>query len=107
MKKKLSIEDLMVNGKKVRMRVDFNVPLDKDGNITDDSRIVAALPSINYVRDHGGSLILMSHLGRPKGKPNSERSLAPCARRLSELLGIRVVMAHDCVGEKVEALARS
>ena len=75
---KLSIKDLKVSGKKVLMRVDFNVPLE-NGQITDDSRIRASLPSIRYVLDHGGSLILMSHLGRPKDKPVPEFSLKPCA----------------------------
>lgn len=87
------------------MRVDFNVPMDKQGNITDDSRIQAALPSINYVLEHGGSLVLMSHLGRPKDTVVPEMSLKPCAERLSELLHKPVQMAPDCVGHAVEALA--
>lgn len=106
--KKLSIKDLVVNGKKVLMRVDFNVPLDKDGKITDDTRIVASLPSINYVLDRGGSVILMSHLGRPKGKVVPQMSLAACAHRLSDLLGgARVIMAPDCIGPNVETLAKN
>ncbi len=83
------------------MRVDFNVPLDQDGNITDDKRIVGALPSIQKVIEDGGRLILMSHLGRPKGKVNPAFSLAPAAKRLSELLGMPVTMASDCIGNKV------
>jgi len=88
------------------MRVDFNVPQDKEGMITDDSRIKASLPSIKYVLDNGGSLILMSHLGRPKGEPNSEFSLKPVAERLGELLGCEVMMASDCIGPEVEQTAR-
>ncbi len=92
MAQKLSIKDLKVDGKRVLMRVDFNVPLDAKGEITDDSRIRASLPSIRYILDHGGSLVLMSHLGRPKDKPSPEFSLKPCAKRLSELLGLEVKM---------------
>lgn len=100
---KLKLKDLDVKGKRVLMRVDFNVPMEK-GKITDDSRIRAALPSIEYVLNHGGSLILMSHLGRPKG-PDKELSLAPCAKRLSELLKKDVEMAPNCVGPEVEKMA--
>jgi len=102
---KLLITDLEVKGKKVLMRVDFNVPLDVERRITDDTRIVAALPSINYVLDHGGSVILMSHLGRPKGKKQPEFSLAPCATQLSHLIGHEVKMAPNCVGSEVDTLA--
>lgn len=89
------------------MRVDFNVPLDDQGNITNDKRIVEALPSIKKVVESGGRLILMSHLGRPKGKIVAELSLAPVAKRLSELLDTDVVMAGDCIGTEVmqQALA--
>lgn len=87
------------------MRVDFNVPMEK-GKITDDSRIKAAIPSIEYVLHHGASLILMSHLGRPKG-PDPALSLAPCAKRLSELLKQPVPIAPDCVGPEVEKMAAS
>ncbi len=104
MTSKLSIRDLSIKDKRVLMRVDFNVPQDKEGNITDDSRIVASLPSIKYVLDHGGSLVLMSHLGRPKDKRVPELSLAPCAKRLSELLQKPVVMAPDCIGEEVKKI---
>jgi phosphoglycerate kinase len=103
---KLSLTKLPVQNQRVLMRVDFNVPLNDDGTIADDSRIQAALPSIRYVLDHGGSLILMSHLGRPKGKPSPKASLAPCAKRLSELLNRPVAMAPDCVGPAVEAMAK-
>lgn len=88
------------------MRVDFNVPIDPQGHITDDSRIVATLPSIRYALEHGASLILMSHLGRPKGNKVPELSLAPCAKRLSELLKQPVGMAQDCIGSEVEALTQ-
>jgi len=102
---KLSLSDIDVKGKKVLMRVDFNVPIDSKGNITDDSRIKASLPSIQYVIDQGGSLILMSHLGRPKNGFSKEFSLSPCAKRLSELLQREVIMAPDCIGDKVLSLA--
>ncbi len=101
----LSIRDLDLNGKRVFMRVDFNVPLAAGGQeITSDKRIRASLPSIQYALDHGAGVVLASHLGRPKGKPNPEMSLAPCATRLSELIGKAVVMAPDCVGPAVAAL---
>ena len=104
---KLTLRDLGLNHKKVLMRVDFNVPFKKDGSIADDTRIREAIPSIRYVLQHGGSLILMGHLGRPKGKFDAKASLAPCAKRLSELLGQPVEMASDCIGPSVEKLARS
>ncbi len=103
---KLSIKDLDLKNKKVLMRVDFNVPLNDDGTIADDSRIKASLPSIRYVIDHDGSLILMSHMGRPKGKKDPKLSLKNCAIRLSELLNTDVIMAPDCIGEDVEELAK-
>ncbi|MBJ7448834.1 MAG: phosphoglycerate kinase [Parachlamydiales bacterium] len=102
---KLRLQDLSVKGKKVLMRVDFNVPQDDQGKITDDSRILAALPSIHYVLEHGGSLVLMSHLGRPNGQKNEKYSLAPVAKRLSELLKKHVLMAPDCTGIEVQRLA--
>lgn len=103
MVEKLSIVDLPLAGHRVLMRVDFNVPLDKEGKITDDTRIMAALPSIQYILDHGGSLVLMSHLGRPKG-PTRELSLKPCGERLGQLLGRTVLMAPDSVGDTVAAM---
>lgn len=104
---KLTIWDVDIKGKKVLMRVDFNVPLDEGLSITDDTRIQAALPTIEYTLGKGGKVILMSHLGRPKGKVVGSLSLKPVARRLSELLGQEVKMAPDCVGEEVEAMAQS
>jgi phosphoglycerate kinase len=105
---KKTVADIDVKGKKVLMRCDFNVPLDDDCNITSDDRIVKALPTIKKILGGGGALILMSHLGRPKGKKEEKLSLAPVARRLSELLGQDVIFADDCIGpqagEKAGAL---
>ncbi len=103
---RLPLKDLPLKGKKVLIRVDFNVPIDKNAMITDDSRIIESLPTIKYVLEQGGFPILMSHLGRPKGKPATEFSLYPCAKRLSLLLGRPVIMAPDCVGPKVEELVK-
>ena len=100
---KLRISDLDLSGKRVFIRVDFNVPL-SDGRITDDTRIEAALASIRYVMDKRGKLILASHLGRPKGKPEPKYSLRPVAVRLSELLKKTVLFAPDCVGPEVEKM---
>ena len=102
---KATVRDVDVRGKRVLMRVDFNVPLDDAGRISDDTRIRAALPTIQYLLDHGASIVLMSHLGRPKGKPETRYSLRPVAERLSELLGRPVQMAGDCVGPEVERQA--
>lgn len=104
---KKTLADIDLKGKKVLMRADFNVPLDDQGKITDDSRITAALPSIKHITEKGGKLILMSHLGRPKGEVKPEFSLAPVAERLSELLKKEVKKADDCVGESVTALTES
>jgi len=102
---KLSIRDLNLKNKTVFIRVDFNVPLAPGGQeITSDKRIRASLPTIQYALDHGAGLILASHLGRPKGKPNPEMSLKPAAVRLAELLGRPVKMAPDCVGPEVEKM---
>ncbi|MGH7178522.1 MAG: phosphoglycerate kinase [Tepidisphaeraceae bacterium] len=101
-----TVADVHVKSKRVLMRVDFNVPLE-NGRITDDRRIVQALPSVRSVIDRGGRLILMSHLGRPKSGPELTLSLRPCAERLSNLLGIPVQFAPDCIGPEVEKLARS
>ena len=95
---KKTIEDIEVSGKKVLVRCDFNVPLDGD-KITDETRIVAALPTIQYLLDHNAAVILTSHLGRPKGEFNMKYSLAPVAARLSEKLGKTVVLAKDVIGE--------
>src|SRR3954471_19397344 len=101
----LSIRDLDLAGKRVFIRVDFNVPLAPGGQeITSDKRIRASLPTIQYALDHGAGLVLASHLGRPKGKPNLEMSLKPVAARLAEVLGKPVAMAPDCVGPAVEAM---
>ncbi len=101
----LSIKDLDLAGKRVFIRVDFNVPLAAGGReITSDKRIRASLPTIKYALEKGAGLILASHLGRPKGKPNPEMSLKPIAAKLSELLGKPVAMAPDCVGPAVEAM---
>jgi phosphoglycerate kinase len=100
---KLTIRNLDVSSKEVLMRVDFNVPL-KDGSITDDTRIQAALPSIRHLLAGGAKLVLCSHLGRPKGGPDAKYSLAPAAVRLGELLGQAVKLAPDCVGAETEAL---
>lgn len=99
---KKTIEDVDVKGKKVLVRVDFNVPLNDKQEITDETRIKAALPTIKYLVDHGAKVILMSHLGRPKGEVKKEYSLAPVAKRLEELLGTKVVFADDCVGPDAE-----
>ena len=102
---KLSIRDLDLRNKTVFIRVDFNVPLAPGGQeITSDKRIRASLPNIRYALDHGAGVILASHLGRPKGKPNPEMSLKPVAKRLAELLGMEVKMAPDCVGAEVEKM---
>lgn len=99
------LTDLDVAGKRVLVRVDFNVPQDGEGGITDDNRMRAALPTIQYLIRHRAGVILMSHLGRPKGKVNPKYSLAPVARHLEELLGQPVAFAADCVGPEAEAAA--
>ena len=102
---KMTIEDVQVSGKKVLVRCDFNVPLDAEGNITDETRINAALPTIRYLLDNGAAVILCSHLGRPKGEYNMKYSLAPVAKRLSEKLGFEVKLAKDVVGPDAKKLA--
>ncbi len=100
---KMTIEDVNVTGKRVLVRVDFNVPLTEDGKVADDKRIVAALPTIQYLLDHKAKVILCSHLGRPKGKVDPQFSLAPVGERLSELLpDVRIWMADDVIGESAK-----
>lgn len=101
---KKSVEDITVKDKKVLVRCDFNVPLDDNGNITDDKRITESLPTIKYLLSHDAKVILTSHLGRPKGEFNPKFSLAPVAVRLSELLGCDVKMAKDVIGDDAQAL---
>ena len=102
---KKTIEDINVKGKRVLVRCDFNVPLNEKGKITNDNRIVAALPTIKYLMEHGARVIFCSHLGRPKGEFKPEFSLKPVAARLSELLGREVPLAEDVVGPSAHALA--
>lgn len=104
---KKTIKDVSLDGKKVFVRADFNVPLDDKQQITDDTRIVKTLPTIQYLLDHNSAVILASHLGRPKGEAKPEFSLRPVAARLSELLGRTVQMAPDCVGPETEKMAKS
>lgn len=105
---KLSIENVDFQNKRVLMRVDFNVPLDSNLNITNDQRIKAALPSINYILEHGAkALILMSHLGRPDGQVVAKHSLKPVGERLGQLLGRPVSFLNDCIGADVEAACSS
>ena len=104
---KLSLRDLDIRGKKILMRVDFNVPLNKEGLIGDDTRIVLALPSIHYILKQGASLILMSHFGRPKGTVISQFSLKPCQKKLAFLLQKEVKFAPDCIGEQGRNIAKN
>ena len=104
---KKTIEDISPKGKRVLVRCDFNVPMDDNGNITSDKRIVAALPTVKYLIEQGARVILCSHLGRPKGEVNPKFSLAPVAKRLAELLGKEVKMATDVIGESAKALSAS
>src|SRR5574344_1988875 len=101
---KKCIKDVDVKGKKCLVRVDYNVPLDENNNITDDNRITATLPTINYLIEQGAKVILMSHLGRPKGQFNAKYSLKPVAERLSQLLGQKVQIADDVIGESAKKL---
>jgi len=103
---KLSIRDLDLAGKRVFLRVDFNVPLD-GARVTDDTRIRETLPTLKLAQEKGGRLVLASHLGRPKGKPDAKYSLAPVAAKLTELLGSKVQFAADCVGAEAEAMSES
>src|SRR4030065_1844283 len=97
-----TVDQIELKGKRVFIRVDFNVPQDEKNNITDDSRILLSLPTIRFVSDAGGKVILASHLGRPKGKKDPKFSLAPVAERLSQLFGKKVALAMDCIGEEVQ-----
>src|SRR5277367_964204 len=106
--KKLSLRDLSLTGKRVLMRVDFNTPMNKDGTIADDSRIKAALPSIEYILRHKGKLILMSHLGRPESASDRNKlTLAPIRRRLEELCKKKVLFSSESVGDEPEKMAAS
>ncbi len=102
-----TIRDIQFKGKRALVRVDFNVPLDKQMNITDDTRIRAAIPTLNHILEQGGRLILMSHLGRPKGGPDPKYSLKPIVDRLSKLLGKPVAFAPDCIGEAAAKMAKN
>jgi phosphoglycerate kinase len=103
--RKKTLRDVELKGKKVLMRVDFNTPLTKDGDVDDDTRIRAALPSINYIAEHGASLVLMSHLGRPKGKRVPSMSLKVVAYRLAELVHHPIRFAEDCTGDQALEMA--
>ncbi len=105
--RKMSIDKVNLKGKRVLVRVDFNVPLDENLKITDDIRITSALPTIKKIIEEGGRCILMSHLGRPKGGPNPKYSLKPVAVRLGELLDMDVKFAPDCIGDQVKAIVNS
>lgn len=101
---KKTLDDVDVKGKRVLMRVDFNVPLEKSGNITNNQRIVGAMPTIRKALDNGAkSVVLMSHLGRLDGNVKESLTLKPVAERLEELMGRKVIFLNDCVGEQVEA----
>jgi phosphoglycerate kinase len=104
---KLTIDDVELNGKKVLVRVDFNVPLDENQNVTDNTRIKASLPTIKKIIKDNGKAILMSHLGRPKGQKDSKYSLKPAAENLGELLGKEVKLAPDCIGDDVKKLVNA
>ena len=101
---KMTLKDIDIKGKRVLCRVDFNVPLDEEQNITDDTRIVAALPTIQHILGQGGKLVLCSHLGRPEGTPDPNFSLAPVAKYLNKLIGVPIAMAPDCIGPVAEML---
>ncbi len=103
---KKTVKDVDVRSKRVLVRVDYNVPLDAEGNVSDDKRITASLPTVNYLLEQGAKIILCSHLGRPKGEVKKEFSLAPVAKRLRELLpNTKIYFAPDCIGEEAEKMA--
>ena len=103
---KKTIRDVDVKGKKVLVRVDYNVPI-KEGKVTDDTRFQASLPTLNYLLDHGATLILCSHLGRPKGGPDPKYSMKPVADHLSGVLNKPVAFAEDCIGPKAEEAVKA
>ncbi|MEO0080218.1 MAG: phosphoglycerate kinase, partial [candidate division WOR-3 bacterium] len=103
---KLSVRDLDTSGKRVFVRVDFNTPLTEEGAIRDDSRIRAALPTINHLLNNKAKVILASHLGKAKGKPDPRWTMRPVAERLSQLLGRDVILAPDCIGPEVARLVK-
>lgn len=105
MLKKKSLKSIDLKGKRALVRVDYNAPLDADGHITDDTRIRATLPTINHILDNGGSVVLISHLGRPKGKQVPSLSLAPVSKRLSRLLKLEVQFVPNCIGDEVQRAA--
>jgi len=105
--KKISVSALDVSGKRVLVRVDYNVPIGSDGTVSDDRRIRETIPTLKSILDRGGCAVLASHLGRPKGKRDPRYSLGPCAATLGSLLGVPVAMASDCTGDPVLAMARS
>src|ERR1700693_5146614 len=104
---KRTLDALPVEGKRILVRVDYNVPLNEEGAITDDTRIRETLPTLNYLLEKGAALILCAHLGRPKGKVNLAYSLKPVAKRLESILRRPVQMAPDCIGEQVQEMARA
>ena len=104
---KKTVKDIDLASKHVVMRVDFNVPLNDDGSVSDDTRVRAALPTIKYILEQGASLVLLSHLGRPKGEVNPEFSLKPAVDCLSNLLGQSVALAPDCIGDEIVAMAHA
>ena len=104
---KMSFKDIDVSGKRVLVRVDFNVPFDTNGNISDDTRIVASIPTIKYLLSNNAKVILCSHLGRPEGVYNKNYSMGLVLPRLNELLGMEVRMAEDVVGESAKALIKN
>jgi len=99
-----TVDQIDLKGKRIFIRVDFNVPLDEKNEITDDTRITLSIPTLRFVIEAGGKAILASHLGRPKGKRDPKYSLSPVAKRLSQLLGQKVTLANDCIGEEVQKL---
>ena len=105
MLKKKSLKSIDLKGKRALVRVDYNVPLDADGHITDDTRIRATLPTINHILDNGGSVVLISHLGRPKGKQVPFLSLAPVSKRLSRHLKLEVQFVPNCIGDEIQRAA--